>query len=213
MTTEPIKILIADDHQIVIDGIRALLKNNHNIYVVGEALDGQEVLDILQQRTTDIAILDINMPSINGIEVTKIIKEQYPNTKVLFLTMHDTQEFVYQALNIGADGYIVKNKGKEELEAAIHALTNGEEYFGKEANKALRYGLRKKQAENNQIPLTKREIEVLKLIADGFTTPRISEKLCIAPSTVETHRRSLIEKTKVKNSKGLVRFAIEHKYV
>jgi len=211
--TEKIKVLIADDHQIVIDGIRSLLKSNDQIHIVGEALDGQEVLDILKQKTVDIAILDINMPIINGVEATKIIKEKYIETKVLFLTMHDTQELVYQANEIGADGYILKNKGKEELETAITKLAQGGEYFGEEANKAIRLRLKKKKNTTDEIRLTKREIDVLKLIADGATTPLIADKLFIAHSTVETHRRNLIEKTQVKNSKGLVRFAIENNYV
>lgn len=210
-----INVLIVDDHQIVIDGIRSLLKGSNHIHIVGEALHGKEALEILDKKTVDVIILDIQMPIMGGIEVTKIIKEKYADTKVLILTMYDTPEFVQQAIEIDADGYILKNRGAEELESALQALTNGEDYFGKEANKALRSGVRrKKNRDKNEIPLTKRETEVLKLIAYGKTTPQISELLCIAPSTVETHRRNLIEKTQVENSsKGLIKFAIENKYV
>lgn len=210
-----INVLIVDDHQIVIDGIRSLLKSSTHIHIVGEALNGKEALEILDKKTVDVIILDIEMPVMNGIEVTKIVKEKYTDTKVLILTMYDTPEFVQQAIEIDADGYILKNRGAEELECALQALTNGEEYFGKDANKALRSGVRrKKNRDKNEIQLTKREKEVLKLIAEGKTTPQISDQLCIAPSTVETHRRNLIEKTQVENSsRGLIKFAIENKYV
>ena len=210
-----INVLIVDDHQIVIDGIRSLLKSSSHIHIVGEALHGKEALEILDKKIVDVIILDIEMPVMNGIEVTKIIKEKYTDTKVLILTMYDTPEFVQQAIEIDADGYILKNRGAEELECALQALANGEDYFGKDANKALRSGVRrKKNRDKNEIQLTKRETEVLKLIADGKTTPQISDLLCIAPSTVETHRRNLIEKTQVENSsKGLIKFAIENKYI
>ncbi len=191
-----INVLIVDDHQIVIDGIRSLLKSSSHIHIAGEALNGKEALEILDKKTVDVLVLDIEMPVMNGIEVTKIVKEKYTDTKVLILTMYDTPEFVQQAIEIDADGYILKNRGAEELECALQALTNGEEYFGKDANKALRSGVRrKKNRDKNEIQLTKREKEVLKLIAEGKTTPQISDQLCIAPSTVETHRRNLIEKT------------------
>lgn len=209
-----INVLIVDDHRIVIDGIRSLLKDSDQIHIVGEALNGKEALTVLSEKTVDIIILDIEMPVMNGIEVTKIVKEKYADTKVLILTMYDTPEFVQQAIEIDADGYILKNRGAEELESALQALASGGDYYGKEANKTLRSGLRrKKQNDINEIQLTKREREVLKLIADGKTTPQISEILFIAHSTVETHRRNLIEKTQVENSsKGLIKFAIENEY-
>ncbi|WP_281989938.1 response regulator transcription factor [Aquimarina aggregata] len=210
-----INILIVDDHQIIIDGIRSLLKSSATIQIVGEALNGEEALQVLNTKPVDVIILDIEMPVMNGIELTRIVKEQYIDTKVLILTMYDTPEFVKQAIEIDADGYILKNRGAEELESALQALARGEDYYGKEANKTLRSGVRKKHTTNqNKIPLTKRELEVLKEIADGKSTPEIADKLCIANSTVETHKRNLIEKTQVENaSKGLMKFAIENKYI
>ncbi len=210
-----INVIIVDDHQIFIDGIRSLLKSSATIQIVGEALNGKEALEILASKTVDIIILDIEMPVMNGIELTRIVKEQYIDIKVLILTMYDTPEFVKQAIEIDADGYILKNRGAEELESALQALARGEDYYGKEANKTLRSGVRKKHTTNqNKIPLTKRELEVLKEIADGKSTPEIADKLCIANSTVETHKRNLIEKTQVENaSKGLMKFAIENKYI
>ncbi|KAA1245864.1 response regulator transcription factor [Aquimarina sp. RZ0] len=212
--TKPIHVLIVDDHQIVIDGIRSLLKSSDAIHIAGEALNGKEALTLLAQKTIDIIILDIEMPIMNGIELTKIIKEQYTDIKVLILTMYDTPEFVQQAIEIEADGYILKNRGSEELELALQTLAGGEEYYGKEANKTLRSGVRKKKnSTSTEVQLTKREIDVLQLIAEGKTTPQIADQLCIAHSTVETHRRNLIEKTQVENAtKGLIKFAIKNKY-
>ncbi len=208
-----IKVIIADDHQIVIDGLKSLLAQEENIEVVGEALNGEEVLDILKDLDVDVAILDIEMPLLSGIEVTKIIKENFPSMKVLILSMYNTEKFVHNVIEIGADGYILKNKGKEELVLAIKYIMKGDEYFGREVEKTFRQSQKKKNDELKNVKLTKREIEVLRLIAIGDTTPIISDKLCIAHSTVETHRRNLIEKTNVRGgSKGLVKYAYENGY-
>lgn len=209
-----VKVIIADDHQIVIDGLKSLLVQEENIEVVGQALNGKEVLTILEKKEVDIVVLDIEMPLLSGIETTKIIKEKYPNIKVLILSMYNTEKFVHNVIEIGADGYILKNKGKEELVLAIKYISEGDEFFGREVEKTFRMSQKKKNDEAKNVKLTKREIDVLKLIAIGNTTPIISEKLFIAHSTVETHRRNLIEKTAVEGgSKGLVRYALENGYV
>lgn len=209
-----VKVVIADDHQIVIDGLKSLLDKEDSIEVVGEALNGKDVLAIIEKAEVDLVVLDIEMPLLSGIEVTKIIKEKYPTIKVLILSMYNTEKFVRSVIEIGADGYILKNKGKEELVLAIKYIADGEEYFGREVEKTFRTSQRKKDDELKNVKLTKREIEVLKLIATGKTTPKISEQLYIAHSTVETHRRNLIEKTGVDGgSKGLVRYAFENGYM
>ncbi|WP_298510809.1 response regulator transcription factor [uncultured Kordia sp.] len=209
-----VKVVIADDHQIVIDGLKSLLNQEESIEIVGEALNGNEVLEILEKTEVDLVVLDIEMPLLSGIETTKKIKEKHPNVKVLILSMYNTEKFVRSVIEIGADGYILKNKGKEELVLAIKYIIDGEEFFGREVEKTFRSSQRKKDNELKNVKLTKREIEVLKLIALGKTTPIISEELCIAHSTVETHRRNLIEKTGVDGgSKGLVRYAFEKGYM
>ncbi len=210
---QQINVMIADDHQIVIDGIRSLLKKNSNTTIVGEAYDGKEALRLIKEKNIDIAILDINMPLLTGVEVTKEIKRLGLKTKVLFLTMHESPEFVSQSMEIGAEGYIVKNRGKEELEAALNALYEGKDYYGAEAKSAYFNKARQQKKNAQEIRLTRREKEVLKLIAEGLTTPKISEKLFIANATVETHRRNLLEKTKTSNTMLLVRYAVENKYV
>ena len=183
-----INILIADDHQIVIDGLSSLIKNEKHINVVAEAKDGKQVLDILEKVTINIAILDIEMPKLDGVQTTLKIKELYPDIKIIILTMYNKAELIKNIISAGADGYILKNKGKEELVKAINIINDGEEYFGDEVTKTLITDLKQKEKQEQLIRLTRREKEVLKLIADGKTTPQISKILFIAPPTVETHQ-------------------------
>lgn len=205
-----IKVVLADDHQIVIDGLKSLLKEEDKIQVVGEALNGEEVLRIIKEVAVDVVVLDIEMPKLSGVEVTKTIKKDFPNIKILILSMYNNERFVQSLIELNVDGYILKNKGKEELVLAIKCIAEGEEYFGREVNKTYRASQKRKSKVEQKIRLTKREKEVLKYIAEGYTTPMISEALFIADSTVETHRRNLIEKTNVPNSKALIRYAIDN---
>ena len=206
-----IKVLLADDHQIVLDGLSMLLEMEDDIELVAGVLDGDLVLSTLTKNEIDVAILDIEMPIKGGIETAKIIREKYPNTKVLILTMYNREEFITQLIQIGVSGYILKNRGKEELVSAIRKVYNGGEYFGDAVTKVIITGIReKKNSFKHSIQLTRREEEVLKLIAQGLSTPQISEKLFIANSTVDTHRRNLIDKLDVPNSKALMKYAIEN---
>ncbi len=206
-----INVFLADDHQIVLDGLTLLLELEKDMNIVGEALNGKEALKKLKHLEVDIAIIDIEMPQMDGIETTKIIKDSHPNIKVLILTMYNDEEFIKNLIQIGASGYILKNRGKEELVDAIRKIYAGGEYFGEAVVKTLISDLKKqkKEVNKNKVLLTKRETEVLKLISDGLSTPQISEILFIAPSTVETHRRNLIDKIGVPNSKALIRYAFE----
>ncbi len=206
-----IKIIIADDHRIVLEGLSSLIELSNDIKIVGLANNGQEIIDLLNSQEVDIVVSDIEMPVMDGVKVTRLIRNQFPKVKVLILTMYSSIAFIRNILEIGAHGYILKNKGKEELIDAIKTIYDGGEYFGREIEKTLRESLKKENV-FDIVKLTKREIDVLKLIAKGDTTPIISEKLFIAHSTVETHRRNLIEKTGVKNSKGLVKYAFENGY-
>ena len=206
-----LRIIIADDHQIVIDGLKSLLVQQPHIKVVGEASNGKEALDFVANHAVDIAVLDISMPEMNGVEAAKIIKKEYPDTKILILTMHDGSEFIHELIEIGANGYILKNRGKEEFVEALETISQGEEYIKGQVLNTLLKAVRKPKSKNVQF--TKREKEVLQLIVNDHTTSEISAKLNIANSTVETHRRNLIEKTGVKSSLGLVRYAVENGYI
>ncbi|MEX0273837.1 MAG: response regulator [Flavobacteriaceae bacterium] len=206
-----IQIIIADDHEIVLEGIISLIDPNDGIEIKGTASNGEQVVPLLEGNQVDIAVLDINMPGIDGIDLTKLIKEKHPSVKILILSMYNEIGYIRKAIEAGAHGYILKNKGKEEFTTAIKEIHQGRDYFGEEVKTTLIASHRSKEV-HGEIRLTKREKEVLHLIANGYTTPQISESLHIANSTVETHRRNLIEKTGVGSTKGLVKYAIENGY-
>lgn len=211
---DKIKVIIADDHKIVLDGLKLLLDREENIETVGEAADGLEVLRILEVNQVDVAVLDIEMPKMDGIETAKALHETYPDVKVLILTMYNEEEFIKNLIQAGVSGYILKNRGKEELVEAVNHVALGGEYFGEAVKQKLVDSLKKPKKELSEVVhLTRRETEVIKLIAEGLSTPQIGEKLFIAPSTVDTHRRNLIDKTGVPNSKFLIRYAIERGYL
>jgi len=210
MKEPALRIIIADDHQMFIDGIQAVLAGAEGIEVVGEAHNGHAVLKLLETQPTDIVLMDINMPDMDGMAATEYIFEHYKDVKVLMLTMYKKKEFITQMLEKGASGYILKNTGKEELIRAIRKVGTGATYYGEEVTAAIMESLRepakKKQAE---IPLTKRETEVLKLIAQGHTNQEMADKLFISLYTVETHRKNLVGKLDIRNTAKLVQYAIK----
>ena len=206
-----IKVVIADDHAIVVDGLVSLLKDESDIDVVYTANNGKLAFEYIQRNPVDIAVLDINMPELNGVEATKEIKTFPTDTKVLILSMYNSIEFVDDLLEAGCSGYILKNKGQEELVKAIRTIYSGEEYYGKEVIQTMISGKKTPEKKTPQIPvkLTNRELEVLKLIAQEYTTPEIAKKLSRAETTIDTHRRNLISKLDVKSSLGLVAYAYQ----
>lgn len=211
-----INILIADDHQIMLEGLIMLLQKEPDIHIAGVAGDGKKALEILKHTDIDVAVVDISMPELDGLETTKTIKKTYANTKVLVLTMFNEGTLITELIQAGASGYILKNRGREELVDAIRKIAGGGQYFSESVTQTLISGIQngaaKKQAATGNAKITRREKEVLKLIARGLTSPQIAEELFIAVSTVESHRKNLIVKTGVPNSKGLVRYAIENGY-
>ena len=208
-----INLLIADDHQIFIDGLKSLLSGDNRFYVAAEANNGKQVLEALENKQIDVAILDVNMPVMNGIETTKEIVKKYTAVKALILTMHNRKEFIVELIAAGASGYLLKNCNKSELMDAIISVHKNVDYFGREVTETVIESLKKiKRGElHPAVELSKREIEVLQLIAKEFTTKEIGEKLFISENTVETHRRNLISKLNVRNTAGLVRYAVENK--
>ena len=207
-----INILIADDHLMFCEGITSLLSTEKEINIVGCAENGIEVLKILKTHHIDIVLMDINMQKMDGIETTKHIVEKYPDVKVLMLTMYNNDEFIKQIIEIGAHGYILKNTGKDELILAIKSIINGGNYFNEEVKNTLIKSFRKKN-KGEQVRLTPREKDVLKLICEEYNTAEIADKLFISINTVESHRKNLLNKTGVKNSVGLVKFAIDNKLI
>ena len=208
-----IKVIIADDHQMFIDGLKSLLKTHKTISIVGEANNGAQVLELLTKTNADIILMDVNMLVMDGIEATKQVRQKYPDIKVLMLTMFNSRDYIEKVLRAGAHGYILKNTGKDELHEAIDKVVKGESFFSKEVTERIMEGLQKKKSNDTDpmgVELTDREKDVLKLIAEELTTQEIAEKLFISHHTVETHRKNLISKLNVKNIAGLVKYAIQN---
>lgn len=210
-----IRLLIVDDHQIVIDGIKSLLSGTKNLFIAAHANNGQEAIDILSKTPIDVALMDVEMPVMNGWEATKIITTRYPHTKVIALTTFSEKAIVKKMLAAGASGYILKNINRETLLEAIMTVHNGEQYLSSEISLALM----KPSAEEIIIApkqpaslslLTAREIEVLKCIAAGLSNTEIAEKLFISPKTVKAHRENLMKKLDVHNVVDLVRYAMDN---
>ncbi len=207
-TKKTIHIIIADDHKMFIQGLKSLLQNTH-IKVIDEAYNGEEALELLKAKKEkiDIAVLDIKMPVKTGIEVVKSIKELGLPTKTLMLTSHNEGAFVKELINAGANGYILKNLDKQEFIEALETIIDGRRYLKGEV--LDNYITTSEIPEPKTIHLTRRELEVLQLLAQDNTSGEIALKLNIATCTVDTYRRNLIEKTGVKSSLGLVSYAYD----
>ena len=211
----PIKILLVDDHQMMIDGLKALLLHENNIIIAGEANNGKEALNLLQTTSIDVIITDINMPKFSGIELTVEVKEKHPETKVLALSMHQDSDYISEVLEAGASGYILKNTGKKELLEAINRIANNFTYLSPEVEETILQQAFKQQKAQDQkiVVLTNREQEILKLIAEEFSNQQIAEKLFISERTVETHRKNIFRKTKTKSIVGLIQYSIKNKWI
>ena len=211
MSESILKIVIADDHQMFIDGVKVLIRNETRFAIVGEALNGEAALELIAQHRPDILITDINMPGMSGTELTKKVKEQFPQTKVLVLTMYNDREIISEIFSTEAEGYILKNTGKQELIAALSRLADDGTYYSNEVMNIMITAVRKqKKIEKETSHLTPREIEIIRLITQEFSTAQIADKLFISPRTVDTHRKNILQKTGVKTIVGLMRFAYEN---
>lgn len=206
-----IKILIADDHSMMIDGIKTTLSDIAEMEIIGEASNGKEVLKFLESHHADIILMDVNMPLMDGLECTKIVTENYPNTKVIALTQFNESRFVKRMIKNGSSGYLIKDAQKEELVTAILNVYQGNLYFDKDLHFIISQDPQADSGRKNLIAkLTDRELEILKLICNEFSSLEIATQLSIAFNTVERHRASLITKSGAKNTAGLVRWAAEN---
>jgi len=204
-----IKVLLVDDHQIVIDGIKSLLENTDDIQVVATANNGNEAISTLKLLTVDVILMDIDMPGINGIDATRQIHEKYKSIKIIMLTMHSESAMIKNLIEIGAHGYLLKNSSKEELVDAIYKVAKGAKYFSSEVTMSMLNPEKSKTSEI-QIDFTQREIEIIHLLADGLTNKEIGDKLFISHRTVDTHRTNIMKKVGVNNVAGLISFAIKN---
>lgn len=207
------KVIIVDDHKMFRSGLRFLLSNIPNITVIGEASNGKEFLEMAENETIDIALMDINMPEMNGIEATRIAMEKYPDLKVIVLSMHGEEEYYDQMLDAGVKGFLLKNSDADELIAAIEAVIAGKSYFSQELLVDILDQKRLQKLRTDTVKLSTRELEVLKLICDGFSNAEIAEHLFISHRTVDRHRANLLSKTGCKNSTSLVMYAVKNKII
>jgi two-component system response regulator NreC len=211
-----IRVLLADDHTILRDGIRALLDDQTDIEVIGEAQDGQATVKMTAQLLPDVVVMDIAMPLLNGLEATRQIQRDFPQVRVLILTMHENEEYIRQVLAAGALGYVLKDAAAHDLLGAIRAVYQGEAVLSPAITRLviedyLRWGdIRPPDSTNS---LTSREREVLQLIAEGYTNKEIAEILCLSIKTVQSHRTNLMSKLDLHDRGELIKYAIQKKII
>ncbi|MBE7441123.1 MAG: response regulator transcription factor [Flavobacteriales bacterium] len=208
---DSIKILIADDHTIIRNGLKLMLDKNSKFKIVGDVNSGSAAIDFIEKNSNqvDIVLMDIDMPGMNGIEATKILTSKHPHIKVLALTMHKEEKFINDMINAGALSYILKETDIPELVQAIENTALEKKYYSNEVSMSLINALMKKGTDNGH-DLSKRELDVLKLIASGMTNKEAGEKLFISARTVESHRRNILDKLDFKNTSEMIRYAIEN---
>lgn len=210
------KLLIVDDHQMLLDGIRALLQDVPNFQIVAQALNGHAALEELKKNKVDIVLTDISMPDMDGIELTQKIKAEYPEIKVLTLSMFSEKQTIRDMVDAGVSGYILKNTGKEELVGALTKIASGGIYFGDEVTNEMMRMMTSHESDAEKkmiVNLTIREKEILKLIAKEYSNLQIAEELFISERTVETHRKNIFRKTNTKSIVGLIKYAFEYNLI
>ncbi len=212
-----IKIIITDDHQMVIDGLKSILDNSEVVKLIATANNGRELLRLLEIIDTDVVLMDIDMPVMNGIETMQAIKNSNKSCKVIILTMHEERALVKKMTDSGAKGYLFKNSDKEELLLAIKRVHEGGVYFSSALTLNLLGAEKMEKGSTSEgnvaYMLTDREIEILKLIASGLSNKEIGDQLFISHRTVDTHRTNLMKKLEINNIAGLIRFAIKNGYI
>jgi two-component system response regulator NreC len=214
-----IRILLADDHELVRKGIISLLANSPEFEFVGEAADGAEAVRKTEELHPDVVVIDLSMPRVSGTEATRSICRRFPDINVLILTMHESDEYLYQILKSGAKGYVLKSSGREELSLAIRTVARGQRYFSRQVSDRLvedfLRGTQERSATRpeTEYALTRREAEILALIGEGLNSQQIAEQLFISHRTVDTHRTNIMQKLNIHDTAKLVRFAIEKGFV
>lgn len=209
----PIKVILVDDHAIVRDGIKALIQTE-GIEVINEASSAGKFFNLLKVQQPDIAILDISLPDISGIEITKKLSKEYPDIKIIILSMHLNEDFIFNAVKAGALAYLPKNTNRHELIEAIRKVAQGEEYFSEPVSNIILKSFVKKVKNDQEAigedTLTKRELEILKLFAEGRSNKEIAELLFISARTVESHKNHIMQKLGLRSTVELIKFAIKN---
>lgn len=211
-----IKIVVADDHHILLDGLKAMLQKQKDIDILGLYENGKLLFDALTDLSPEVALVDINMPQMNGYELTKNIKKHYPHIAVIVLSMYDDAAHIMEMIDAGASSYLLKNITDKELLEAIRTVATGKMYFPSEISEkitAIAVQQQKKLDQPEVFKLTDRELEILKLIAEEMSNAQIATKLFISERTVETHRKNMLRKTNNKTILGLLKYALEHQII
>ncbi|EXJ12084.1 MULTISPECIES: response regulator [Nitrincola] len=209
----PIRILLVDDHLLVLDGLKARLGLETHIDIVGTANNGEQALEAARRLQPDVVIMDVSMPVLNGLDATKRFRIELPNIRILMLSMHDDREYILSLIQSGASGYVLKDVSSNELIKAIETVHSGNTYFSSGASDALfRSHPTPTQSFLNE-ELSQREITVLKLLAEGHSNKEIAQTLHISVRTVETHRQKLKTKLGIQSTAGLTKFALEHQLI
>jgi len=206
-----IRVFIVDDHPVVIEGIQSLFHNENEIEWAGHAMNAASCLGFFINNTADVVLMDISMPGMDGVELCAVMKEKYPGIFILGLSTFNQGLYIKKMMENGASGYILKNSRKEELLKAIYTVNSGGIFFSGEAGEALREY--QKSASTPLPELSPREKEILELIAEGYTNPQIADKIFLSPFTVDSHRKNLLAKLKVKNTASLIKLAVERKLI
>ena len=210
MMKKPIRVFIVDDHPMVVEGMTSMLQQEPSLEVAGYAMNAASCFGFFINNSADVILMDINLPDKSGTDLCKELKDKFPGLKILGISNFNQGSYVREMMNQGASGYVLKNVSKEELLNAIHRVYEGQLYLSLEAGQAMR----KESERQKDLPLiTKREKEVLALIAEGLTNPAIADKLFVSTSTVDSHRKSLLAKLQVKNTAALIKFAIQNKLI
>jgi DNA-binding NarL/FixJ family response regulator len=218
MKDSTIKIILTDDHQVVRDGLKSMLSGVQGIQIIAQAANGAELFDILSKQKADLLILDIELPDMSGLEICKRVSTAFPDMKILILSMYTGEEFIFKALAEGARGYLPKNTTRDELEQAIRSIANGKEYYSPIITDIMlkSYIKKAKSKKNDDMDLgelSKRELEVLKMLAEGIPNFEIAEKLFISIRTVESHKSHIMQKLELHTTAELVKFAIRKKLI
>ncbi|MGC8744114.1 MAG: response regulator [Verrucomicrobiia bacterium] len=210
-----IRVLLVDDHPVVLEGLKSYIATQSEINLVGEARSGSEAIDKIKKIKPDVAVVDVSLPDIKGYDIISKTREESPQTKFIVLSVYDHIEYIKQALKLGASGYVLKDSNIAELIQAIEAVYSGETYFCKKVEKIMANGYVRQSlgAFTEQQTLTPREVEILKLIAVGFSNKEIAVNLGISTRTVETHRERIMNKLDVHNSAGLIMYAIKNRII
>lgn len=210
-----IRVLLTDDHEIILDSLSMLLNRIEGIDVVGTLNDSRQVIDFLDQHEVDVLLTDMDMPALDGINLTLKVRQAFPHLKVLMLTVSEDADNIREAFRAGISGYVMKKAGKAELEKALRTVARGEKYFSESVMTQLVALPVTPLRPSDEVaapltPLTDREIEIIRLIAQELSTNAIADQLFISPGTVETHRHNILRKLGVKNSIGIIKYALKH---